>query len=216
MFQSSSTKTPTSSTPTLSFINQSNVTSISNATGNSTVVIPKPRIISPTLDSIRTVNANKSMSAPVKPSLMPFSCESFTQSNPIYNNQNGLFSVSSLVNMTHSPPPKSLEQEPLDKALNSSLADASTSLVLLDQSRVAKEIFNACKVGDLNRLKKYINSLNVNIRDNSGGRSTVKFHYFVYSNFFIFLYFSAPTFCIWIWTIRCCRISYTKWCQHSR
>lgn len=36
-----------------------------------------------------------------------------------------------------------------------------------------KEIFSACKMGDLNKLKRYLTPANVNIRDTSGGRSTV-------------------------------------------
>lgn len=39
--------------------------------------------------------------------------------------------------------------------------------------QVSKEIFNACKMGDLPKLKKYLTPGNVNIRDSSGGRSTV-------------------------------------------
>lgn len=39
--------------------------------------------------------------------------------------------------------------------------------------QVLKEIFAACKIGDLAKLKKYLSPGNVNIRDTAGGRSTV-------------------------------------------
>lgn len=115
---------------------------------------PKGRIVSPSLDSIRSVNSSR-----------PSAC-------PVYQNQASLVSVTS--GLSHSGP-KSLDTDVTHKADSDflSIADSANSLALLDQSRTGKEIFTACKVGDLGRLKKHINSWNVNIRDTSGGRSTV-------------------------------------------
>lgn len=67
----------------------------------------------------------------------------------------------------------------IPSSVSPSCAQSPQSLLLLDPTTtstlLSKDIFNSCKVGDLNRLKKLINSNNVNIRDTSGGQSTVSF-----------------------------------------
>ena len=113
-----------------------------------------------------------------------------------------LFSVSSLINMPTSPAPKSLDFMNLKpsgpntamvvvpQVANGLVGPASVSMppnivvpILEPQSQqhethsaqVSKEIFSACKTGDLIKLKKYLTPANVNIRDTMGGRSTVSF-----------------------------------------
>ena len=54
---------------------------------------------------------------------------------------------------------------------SSSLVETSTSTS--SSQFVHRKIFAACKMDDLNRLKRYLTPANVNIRDTSGGRSTV-------------------------------------------
>lgn len=50
---------------------------------------------------------------------------------------------------------------------------ATTATTTHTAALASKEIFAACKMGDLSKLKRYLTPANVNIRDTSGGRSTV-------------------------------------------
>lgn len=83
-----------------------------------------------------------------------------------------------------------------DNSANKS-SDQSLQTIILDSplylsnNLFSKEIFNACKIGDLIRLKKLINSNNVNIRDNN--KSTVSLlnllvllFFSMYNNYFSF------------------------------
>ncbi|UYV66640.1 TNKS2 [Cordylochernes scorpioides] len=48
----------------------------------------------------------------------------------------------------------------------------SSGDILHKSTEYGKELFEACRNGDVNRVKKLINSQNVNVRDASGRKST--------------------------------------------
>lgn len=91
------------------------------------------------------------------------------------------YASSSQYNVSNSqfyqPPFTSSKSLSMSSSLSPSCTQSSQSLLILDPTTtstlLSKDIFNSCKIGDLNRLKKLINSNNVNVRDTSGGQSTV-------------------------------------------
>ena len=215
------------------------------------------QIISPTLDSIRTVQSNATTLTSVTntaSNIRSFPTNYYSNGSSLYttenfikssnNNTNNnslaltsqqvrqqpLFSVSSLVNMSPSPAPKSLDM--IDLNMKTSLVNENSQQIINNNcpisfqlesqhehsAQISKEIFNACKIGDLVKLKKYLNSNNVNIRDSSGGRSTVcnniYFEILLLTNSLILTLFCCSivvAFCIWIWSFGCSRVSFTKW-----
>nr|XP_046916564.1 LOW QUALITY PROTEIN: poly [ADP-ribose] polymerase tankyrase-2-like [Dermatophagoides farinae] len=57
------------------------------------------------------------------------------------------------------------------------LGTTATAATTAASIMIIKDIFQACKIGDLNRLKKLINSNNVNVRDPSGGGRSTPLHF---------------------------------------
>jgi hypothetical protein len=68
---------------------------------------------------------------------------------------------------------QSLKCSPFSSPINIINENNCTS----NEYQLNKELFNACRNGDIIKVKKLINSTNVNIRDTNGRKSTVSLTY---------------------------------------